>query len=112
MLKPKTLDVLTRRIGGLSYEAKYLGLHLGPEACNTSWMGLTTRYQGEAEAWVEQNEGLLFTAPTYNTFALPVLTYVAQLTKSPAVTLEAEQRMLHQAVPEPLSWCVTQTRRG
>ena len=53
---------------------------------------------------MEQHVGLHLTALTYNTFALPVLTYVAQLTNPPSVTLEAEQQMLHQATPGPFSW--------
>ena len=57
-----------------------------------------------AQAWSDRQIGLHCTLTCYNVFALPVLTYIAQLLPPPQHTLEAEIIATRKIAPGPNNW--------
>ena len=88
----------------LEYYAKYLGFMIGPDSSCRSWKDPTEKYQQRATTWTNLHLGLHCTAVSYNTFALPVLTYIAQLGMPPPEVLEAEHNTLLKMAPGPTAW--------
>ena len=57
-----------------SYNARYLGFALGPDADNKTWKEPIAKYLQRAQAWSDRQIGLYCTTTSYNVFALSVLT--------------------------------------
>ena len=77
---------------------------IGPDSSSRSWKDPTEKYQQRATTWTNLHLGLHCTAVSYNTFALPVLTYIAQLGIPPPEVLEAEHNTLLKMAPGPTAW--------
>ena len=90
-----------------SYDARYLGFFIGPEANNKSWKEPTTKFRQRAQAWSDRQLGLYCTATSYNVFALPVLTYLAQILTPPDETFLTENAALQKLAPGPKEWIST-----
>ena len=56
---------------------KYLGFHVGPMADAKNWIDAADKFDKRVKAWADHLNGLHCSALTYNTFALPTLTYLA-----------------------------------
>ena len=87
-----------------AYSARYLGFILGPGADDQSWKDPTNKFLQRAQAWSDRQIGLHCTLTCYNVFALPVLTYIAQLLAPPQQTLQAESTALQKIAPGPYNW--------
>ena len=88
----------------IHYQGKYLGFQVGPSAAEDSWDEATAKFKQRATAWADHLRGLHCSALTYNTFAIPVLSYLAQLRKPPQSVLDAELQTLGRAAPGPFNW--------
>ena len=82
----------------------YLGFAVGPEKGDSSWTKASTKFLARAKAWGGRPLGLQFSALTYNTFALSVLGYVAQLERPPDWVLDMERSALRAVAPGPGNW--------
>ena len=94
-------EALTRLIPSWSavqfaYNARYLGFILGPGAGDQGWKHPTHKSLQRAQAWSDRQIGLHCTLTCYNVFALPVLTYIAQLLPPPQQTLQAESTAMQK----------------
>ena len=87
-----------------AYHARYLGFILGPESSDKSWKDPTDKFIKRAQAWADQQIGLHCTMTCYNVFALPVLTYIAQLLPPPTHTLQIEEAAIKHLAPGPHNW--------
>ena len=90
-----------------AYSARYLGFTLGPEADDKGWKEPTAKFLQRAQAWSDQHLGLYCTATSYNIFALPVLSFLAQLLSPPQQALQAESTAMHKIAPGPKDWIST-----
>ena len=81
-----------------------MGFILGPGAADQSWKDPTNKFLQRAQAWSDRQIGLHCTMTCYNVFALPVLTYIAQLLPPPPQTLQAESTAMQQIAPGPYNW--------
>ena len=88
----------------IAYQARYLGFTLGPNASDNSWKDPATKFIQRAHAWSDRQLGLHCTITCYNVFALPVLTYVAQLRPPPPHILSIEDTALLHIAPGPNNW--------
>ena len=86
-------------------QGKYLGFVIGPQAYDTTWLAPTTKYTNRLQEWPWSTLGLHLTIRIYNTFILPTLLFVAQLSHPPALTLQAESKAASKLAPGPRAWC-------
>ena len=70
------------------------------------WTLLETYEKGRATLWGSQPVGLFYSATAYNTFAISVLSYVAQLENPPEQVLELEEKALRKVAPGPGKWTI------
>ena len=66
----------TLRVGS---QGRYLGFATGPGKQNESWTEAINKFEGRVRAWSQHPLGLHGMALVYNTFAIRVLTFLAQL---------------------------------
>ena len=97
---------ITRRspcwsIVAVAGSAKYLGFVEGPDEGDKSWDGPCLKYTKRATLWGSQPVGLYYSATAYNTFAMSVLSYVAQLENPPEQITELEEKALRRVAPGP-----------
>ena len=90
-----------------SYNARYLGFSLGPDADSKTWKDPIAKYLQRAQAWSDRQLGLYCTATSYNVFALSVLTYIAQVLKPPPEAFQTETAALQKIAPGPKHWIST-----
>ncbi len=81
-----------------------VGFATGPGKSAQSWEKASIKFLQRANLWGMQRLGLQYAARTYNTFAMSVMTYVAQLEKPSAAALDAEVRALRRAAKGPGNW--------
>ncbi len=74
----------------VAYRAKYLGFQLGPHRGTSTWDKPCQKFQERVDMWRDRDIGMSWTTRAHNTFALPVLTYVAQLDTPPDWVIEAD----------------------
>ena len=86
------------------YVCKYLGFQVGPGKGDSSWHAPFKKYQERINMWKDQPLGLFWDARVYNTFALPTLTYVAQLETPPSWVLDGVIQSLESAAKGPRVW--------
>ena len=71
---------------------------------NKSWLAPMKKFRERVKMWTGQPMGLYWNTRIFNTFCLPVLTYVAQLEDPPQwVTLEVEA-LMRKLAPGPTGW--------
>ena len=83
---------------------KYLGFATGPEKKSHSWDGALAKFLERIRAWDWSSLGLQFAATAYNTYAMSVLSYVAQLEQPPERVIEAERSALRKVAKGPGNW--------
>ena len=86
----------------------YLGFMTGPGKGNKSWQKATEKFGQRACLWGSQKLGLQYAARTYNTFAVPVLSYISQLEQPPSYVFEVEASALRRAASGPAQWATPQ----
>jgi len=80
---------------------KYLGFYLGPGKKDKSWLAPMNKFRERVKMWAGQPLGLYWNTRVFNTFCLPVLSYVAQLESPPQwVVLEVEA-LMRKLAPGP-----------
>ena len=89
----------------LSYSATYLGFSIGPARNCTLWSKTLDKYRDRTDLWRSTKVGLQYTIKTYNTFTLPVLSYLCQLAQPPQEVYEQERISLHKLSHGPGHWC-------
>ena len=102
-----TRSVPTWSSAQFSYDARYLGFVLGPEANNKSWQEPTAKFRQRAQAWTDRQLGLFCTATSYNVFALSVLTFLGQILTPPQEVYQTETAALQKLAPGPKDWIST-----
>ena len=83
---------------------KYLGFQLGPGKGDSSRQAPFKKYISRLNMWKDQPLGLFWDARVYNTFVLPILTYVAQLETPPEWVLEGVISSFSKAAKGPGKW--------
>ena len=79
----------------------YLGFALGPAKGEHSWDKASAKYVERVLLWTRQGQGLHIGISAYNTFAITVLSYLAQLEAPPEQVLRAEEWALRKIAPAP-----------
>ena len=64
-------------------KGKYLGFFLGPEANSAQWNGPLEKYTSRVDAIYASHAAISISSYSYNTRAVPVVSYVAQLVTPP-----------------------------
>jgi hypothetical protein len=77
----------------VSSSGTYLGFAVGPGKMDKSWTRAAEKYRERVAIWENQPLGLQCNALVYNTFAMSVLGYLAQLESPPRWLLEMESEM-------------------
>ena len=112
-LWPVQLSTLRIQIGeqlpywkdvAVSMWGTYLGFATGPEKENHSWDKALNKFRERIELWSWSNLGLHYAATAYNTYAMSVLSYIAQLEEPPLRITETERRALRKVAPGPGNW--------
>jgi hypothetical protein len=75
--------------------AVYLGFFLGPRALSKQWEAPFKKFKQRVQAIAHARAPASITAYTYNSKAVPVLSYVAQLLPLPSYALKCERNALH-----------------
>ena len=88
----------------LARTATYLGCAIGPGKGEVAWNTPAKRYIKRIKEWNWGELGLQFAAAAYNTYALPIFSFAAQLVPPGAKVLELEEWGLRQAAPGPGNW--------
>ncbi len=88
----------------VSSASRYLGFMTGPGKGDASWDKAMPKYKARATLWGSQALGLQHAAMTYNTFAVPVLSFLVQLEELPPSAASMEAAALRRAAPGPGSW--------
>ena len=83
---------------------KYLGFQMGPAKKDSSWKAPFSKYLERVNMWQDQPLGLHFDARVYNTFAMPVLCYIAQLEQPPKWVLDCVRDSLKKVAKGPHNW--------
>ena len=86
-------------------KGKYLGVILGPGRGQESWSGPLQKAWERVLAWEWGPLGLQYSARVWNTFILPVLTFVAQVEQPPPAVIKETEAMLRKAAVGPRDWC-------
>jgi hypothetical protein len=80
---------------------RYLGFVEGPAKEDNSWAKAKDQFLQRACLWGSQGLGLQYSTLTYNTFAMSVLTFLAQLESPPEEIYEVERVALRRAARGP-----------
>ena len=83
--------------------AKYLSFWLGPRSANLQWCSPAHKWSCRALLAAGADSAASTTILRYNTRALPVLGYVAQLIPVPHGMLKAERRLLYSLLHAPFN---------
>ena len=99
-------DWLTRHLPDWSLfnvvkAAKYLGVWMGPAAGELQWRDPTTKWEKRAVTVVDLSVGSFDAAQLYNTRAVPVLGYIAQLMPMNPRFARLEKRLSHRLMHIP-----------
>ena len=85
--------------------ATYLGVQVGPGRVGKEWTKALRKYEDRIQAWSGTSPGLLLTIQAYNTFILPVFSFLWQFFNPPNTLYKAEQLGLFRLTPGPGFWC-------
>ena len=85
----------------LCMSAKYLGFHLGPKAGADQWVAPLRKWQERAKDIAASHMGSKLAALTYNSRAVSVLGFIAQLAPPPDEIFPLEQATLHYIMHIP-----------
>ncbi len=89
-----------------AWQGVYLGYTTGPgrRRATPAWDKAVKKYTSRAGRWSKVGLSLTEAACTYNTFVLPVLSFLGQLDDTPTVVYEAEEAALATMTPGPYRW--------
>ncbi|CAK0890248.1 unnamed protein product, partial [Prorocentrum cordatum] len=90
----------------LSREATYLGCAIGPGKVGKEWDRAAARFQDRVSGWPWPELGLHFATFVYNVYALPVLSFTAQIADVDVAVGELEKWALRRAAPGPGNWAM------
>ena len=90
----------------MTRRGKYLGFMIGPGKADESWIAPAAKFMARVRLWENQPLGLQYDALVYNTFAIPVLGYIAQLETPPEWLLTQEREAPRKAAKGPGGWAV------
>lgn len=85
---------------------KYLGFMTGLGKANHSWHVAVRKFEDRVAVWAHRKLGLHYSALTHNTFAVSVLTFLAQLETPPPTALDAETHVRRIVATGPRNCCV------
>ena len=85
---------------------KYLGFYVGPGKKDSSWTQPIKKFRERVNMWKDQPLGLFWDARIFNTFALPILTYVAQLEAPPPWVLQEVSNAFSKVAKGPNDWAI------
>ena len=76
--------------------SKYLGFYLGPAANSLQWRAALAKFQTRVNKIYNSKAGISVAAYVYNSRAVPVTSYVAQLCPLPPSARHLERVALHR----------------
>ena len=82
----------------------YLGFATGPEKGDASWSKATDKFLKRATLWGLQGTGLHVGTAAYNTFAVSVLSFIAQLEDPTDEVRQAESKAIRKIASGPFNW--------
>lgn len=88
----------------ISWHARYLGFHIGPEKCQHSWSKAVAEFSSRVTAWASLHIGMHFNARVYRIFCCSVLSFLWQPEDVPDFVLEMEAWALRRLAPGPGNW--------
>ena len=84
----------------------YLGFAIGPEKGDTSWGKAEDKFLKRAQLWGMQGGGLHVSIYAYNTFAVSVLAFIAQLELPPDHLQATEIKAIRRIATGPGQWII------
>ena len=88
----------------LRFSAIYLGCLIGPQKDSAEWKGALAKFQDRIRDWPWSKLGLHFATTVYNTYAMSVLGFIAQIANPTEQTRKVEAAGLRRAAPGPGNW--------
>ena len=83
---------------------KYLGDFVGPGKSDLSWNKPLEKFKERVSMWKDQPLGLFWDARIFNTFAILILSFVAQLEDPPTWVLQEIEIALRKVAKGPGKW--------
>jgi len=83
---------------------KYLGFYVGPGKSDLSWKKPMDKFKERVSMWKDQPLGLFWDARVFNTFAIPILSFVAQLEDPPEWVMQGIETSLRKVAKGPGGW--------
>ncbi|CAK0811150.1 unnamed protein product [Prorocentrum cordatum] len=96
----------------LKRAAIYLGCAVGPSKEDLLWSSAVRKFRERVGGWPWNTMGLHFATAAYNTHALPVLSFIAQVANPSEEALDAEAWALRRAAPGPGNWATQEDLWG
>ena len=84
--------------------AEYLGFRVGPGKGESPWTKALNKYLQRAREWGKVGLSLHYSVKVYNTYILPVLSFIAQLEDIPSNFAKMEKKAMAALIPGPNSW--------
>ena len=85
----------------VAWEGQYLGFAVGPGKKDSSWTKPAPKYAERSRMWTRREQGLQYTALTYNMFAVSTLSYLVQLECPPDWLYDQERTTLGSVIGGP-----------
>ena len=82
----------------------YLGFATGPEKGDASWFKATDKFLKRATLWGLQGTSVHVGIAAYSTFAVSVLSFIAQLEDPTDEVRQAESKAISEIVSGPFNW--------
>ncbi|CAK0898423.1 unnamed protein product [Prorocentrum cordatum] len=92
--------------------AVYLGCAVGPGKGDVMWSTALNKFRERVGGWQWSDMGLHFAAAAYNSYALPVLSFLVQVAAPTDDVLAAESWALRRAAPGPGNWAMPEDHWG
>ena len=92
----------------VAFAGKYLGMWIGPDAGDKSWIHCAAKYESRCRYIKNLGLGMWMTIALYNSLAVSVLQFVAQMLAPPRWILQLETRMLNLLAHGPYRWLPTE----
>jgi len=105
--------VVQRKLGMIHFKwygakvdssAEYLGFRIGPGRGEGPWNKALSKYLQRAKEWGTVGLSLHYSVKIYNTYILPVLSFVAQLEEVPSTFDKVEKQAMAALIPGPNKW--------
>ena len=91
----------------VTHTATHLGYFIGPGKSDTSWDKPLDKYRNRLTTWGALRAGTQYAIASYESYVLPVLSFISQLETPPPHVLAAERKGLNRICRGPGNWFIT-----